>query len=157
MRVNLAGLLLRSEINNLKGRNALIPRGKWRLATAMSQMTRYIEDAYRTIPTEQLMTIKRSLQDTSYTVGVRCPATRDRNRDREYGVVVPIGALNAIFAACGEHCLMCMGNGEEQRRCKLRKALDEIPNDVQARDDGGCPYQGALIRDADDAEVKCDG
>ena len=154
MRVNLAMSLLLSEADSLKRRNKLIRYGNQMLAAARGLVSRYVSDCYRTIPLEQLKTIQRSIADTTYTVGVRCQATRDRNRDREYGVVVPIGALNAIFAACGEHCLMCMGSTDEQNRCPLRKALDAIPNDVQDRADGRCPYQGVLLNGLEEANKR---
>lgn len=151
MRVNLALNFLITEAENLKGRNKLIRRGNWFLAAARGLVKKYMTECYRTIPKEQLAVIRRSVQDTTYTVGVRCPATRDRKRDEEYGVIVPIGVLNVIFSACGDHCLTCMGNGDEQRKCRLRKALDVIPNDVEDRDDGQCPYQGILMGDAKEA------
>ena len=154
MRINLAEMLVRTEASNIENRTKLIPRGAWRLASAQSQLKRYVEDAFQTVPAEQCKSVWRTLQDTSYAVGVRCAATRDIKRDREYGVVVPIGALGVILAACGEHCLMCMGGSEEQHKCKLKKALDTIPNDVIGNDGGGCPYQRELLYDGDDKEAK---
>lgn len=151
MRINLALSLILTEEGNLRNRNKLIRRGGTYLGAARGLMARYVDEFYRTVPVEQLKSVYRAVKDTTYTVGVRCPATRDKKRDKEYGVVVPIGALNALFAACGDHCLMCMGNREEQGKCPLRKALDAIPNDVSDRNDGRCPYQGVLIHEAEEA------
>lgn len=151
MRINLALSLLVTEEGNLKARNKLIRRGGSLLGAARGLLTKYVESFYPTVPADQLKSVYRAVKDTTYTVGVRCPATRDKKRDKEYGVVVPIGALNALFAACGDHCLMCMGNREEQGKCPLRKALDAIPNDVGDRSDGRCPYQGVLIHEAEEA------
>ena len=145
MRVNLALNFLITEAENLKIRNKMIRRGNQLLGAARGLVRRYVTDLYATVPQEQLAAVRRSVQDTSYTVGVRCQATRDKKRDEEYGVVVPIGALNIIFSACSDHCLTCMGDYEEQRKCPLRKALDAIPNDVADRSDGRCPYQGVLM------------
>ena len=145
MRVNLALNFLITEAENLKVRNKLVRRGNQLLAAARGLVKRYVTECYATVPAEQLAAVRRSVHDTVYTVGVRCQATRDRKRDEEYGVVVPIGALNVIFSACGDHCLTCMGDFGEQRKCPLRKALDAIPNDVADRDDGRCPYQGVLM------------
>ena len=147
-RIGLAEMLIRTEGENLKTRTKMIPRGAWRIASVISQLTRYINDVCDTIPEEQRKPLWRALQETSYTVGIRCPATRDRERDKQYGIFVPIWALDAIFAACGDHCITCMGGYDEQRKCPLRKALDAIPNDVKEREDGRCHYQGDLIKDA---------
>lgn len=144
MRVNLALRFLQTEPADLTRRTAMVRRGSWYLGVGRGMLERYLQAVYRTIPPEQLRILERSIMETTITVGVRCQATRDRNRGTEYGVIVPIDTLNLLFTACMDHCLTCTGSPEEQRRCQLRKALDAIPNDVKDREDGGCPYRGLL-------------
>lgn len=144
MRINLALRFLQGEPADLTRRTAMVKRGKWYLGVARGMLEKYLRGAYLTIPHEQLRILERSIQETSITVGVRCQATRDRNRGTEYGVIVPIDTLNLLFAACADHCLTCTGDRESQARCELRKALDVIPNDAEERTDGGCQYRGLL-------------
>lgn len=144
MRTNLALNFLLQEPSNLERRTAMIEHGADWLDAARDALERYMEAVYRTIPAEQLMTIHRSLLETSYTVGIKCSATANVNRDKEYGVIVPLETLNALFAACEDHCLTCMNGTEEQRRCDLRKALDMMPNDSEDRQDDGCPYRALM-------------
>lgn len=143
MRINLAYNFLLKEPEHLTRRAKRIRRGAFWLGAARAALERFMEGAYRTIPAEQLMIIRRSILETSYTVGIKCSATANANRDKEYGVIVPIETINTIFAACKDHCLTCMSGTEEQRRCGLRKALDTIPNDRDDRDDG-CPYRALM-------------
>lgn len=144
MRLNLAYNFLLESPENLTRRTKMIDRGAFYLASARKMMEQYIKSAYRTIPTEQLKIIQRSIKETSYTVGVKCPATANARRFEEWGVIVPIAAINELFTACGDHCITCMGDTEAQAKCELRKALDMIPNDTEERSDGGCPYRALM-------------
>ena len=141
MRINLGLNFLLEEPERLKRRTKLVRRGAFWLGAARSALERYMHGVYRTIPTEQLQIIRRSIMETGYTVGIKCRATADANRFSEWGVIVPIEVINTMFNACTDHCLTCMGDTEAQKKCKLRKALDILPNDTEERNDGTCPYR----------------
>ena len=143
-RINIAKRFLQKEPADLTRRTAMVRRGKWYLAVARGMLERYMKEVNQTIPPEQVKIFERTIEETTVTVGVRCQATRDRNRGTEYGVIVPIDTLNLLFAACADHCLTCTGDRESQARCELRRALDVIPNDAEERTDGGCQYRGLL-------------
>ena len=143
-RINIAKRFLQEEPRDLVRRTAMIRRGGWYLGVARGMLERYMREVNQTIPPEQVKAFERSIAESTITVGVRCQATRDRNRGTEYGVIVPIDTLNLLFAACLDHCLTCTGDRESQARCDLRKALDVIPNDAEERTDGGCQYRGLL-------------
>ena len=144
MRINLGLNFLLEEPERLKRRTKMVRRGAFWLGAARSALERYMTSVYKTIPAEQLQTIRRSIMETGYTIGIKCKATADANRFAEWGVIVPIEVVNVMFDACKDHCLTCMGDTEAQKRCKLRKALDILPNDTEERSDGTCPYRALM-------------
>ena len=63
---------------------------------------------------------------------------------KDDGRWLSIEALELICDATKEHCLVCTKDVQEQRRCRLAKALDELPcakADEKAR---GCRYFGGI-------------
>lgn len=122
-------------------RAGMVPGGRRLLGTARGMLAKFMSEAYHTVRTDQLRTLVRTIEMTSLAIGVRCNATmnNDAQRLREYGVVVPMDALNEILTAAGEHCDNCMLDTEGQRRCPLRRAFDAIPNDV-VTDKPECGY-----------------
>lgn len=147
MRINTALSLLMTEPESLKKRSKLIKRGASYLGAARGLLERYMHDVYETIPIVQLKTVMRSIQETTYTIGIRCTATmnNEAKRRKEYGVVLPLETLDALFFGCRDHCLTCGFDTEGEKRCPLRKALDEVPNDVPEEPGGGCPYKYPMI------------
>ena len=141
MQINLGLSFILEEQERLKRRTRMTKRGAFWLGAARSALERYMNEVYPTIPQEQLKIIRRSIMETSYTVGIKCRATADANRLDDYGMIVPFDVIGTILDACKDHCLTCMGDTEMSKRCKLRKALDILPNDIVDRDDGTCPYR----------------
>lgn len=96
-----------------------------------------------TIPTQQLISLRRNLKEIGCTVGVRRPIHRN---DAEYGMWLSYDALNALAPAIHDACLLCDRSPGEQRRCPLRAALREMPIDVVVENDeaGKCPYFGGI-------------
>lgn len=137
----IGNMLLRSEerlANRLKG----IKRGRFHMACARAQALRTYEAVLDTVPTDQLRQLKRNLDGSSWYVGVKRPG---ETREREYGVWISIEALKVIEEALHEHCLVCPIDIEEQRKCALRRVLDnELTNNAQERAGGACPYMGVL-------------
>lgn len=143
-RINLGLSFLLVETAALEKRTAMIPNGKFWLGAARSALTKYTQAVYDTIPNEQLLTIRRSIMETGYTVGVLCGARANVNRTKEMGLVVPFDVITTLVNGCNDHCLTCALDTEGQKRCQLRKALDAIPNDTVDRDDGGCQYRNMI-------------
>lgn len=143
-RINLGLSFLLTEPQNLERRTRMIKKGKFWLGAARKALEKYTESAYLTVPPEQLLTIRRSIMETGYYVGVKCGATVNVNRTKEMGLVLPFDVITTLVNGCNDHCLTCALDTEGQRRCKLRKALDAIPNDNPDRDDGGCPYRNMI-------------
>lgn len=144
MRYNIALCILRDQ-EGFDKRLAMLKNGKKFLRSAAGMLDAMIDSVYRTVPKEQLMTIKRQIMDTTYTIGVKCKATQSDDKYLEnYGAVVPYAVLDEIFAACKDHCITCIATPAEAKGCALRKALDVVPNDAEDKDDGSCPYRDVL-------------
>ena len=145
MRLSLALEFLTVDVEHMKRRAEMVPNGKALLAGARGMIRKSIDGACDTMPQEQLKAMIRTMKMTTYEVGVKCPATMKNSRKLdEFGVIVSLNAINEIFAACQDHCALCIAGPAEAKGCALRKALDTIPNDSEDRSDGGCPYRAIL-------------
>lgn len=126
-----------------------MPPARMRMVRFMKRDLRMIEvrldkilsQIMDTLPTEQIRQYARALQDSSYTVGVKCGARNNiGTRKDEFGMYLTYAQLETLFDACKEKCMMCGLDTEGIRRCALRKVLDEIPNDAPDSDGTDCPY-----------------
>lgn len=139
IRLNVAYEILATEGKQLDRRLQAIQGGKRDYGLLKSKINKLMENMTDTIPDDQLMTYMRSLQMASYTVGIKKPATGG-NRDRDYGMWLSYGVINALLGGCHDHCMICPSDKAERRACELRKALATIPNDAPDRNDGDCPF-----------------
>ena len=139
MRLNIAYEILETEGDNLDRRLRQISGGKRDYGLIKAKINRLMHDVVDTIPQDQLMTYIRSLKMASYTIGIKKPGKMERN-DKEYGLWLSFDVINALLTGCHDHCMMCPGDKAERRACKLRKALETIPNDAPDRSDGDCPF-----------------
>ena len=48
----------------------------------------------------------------------------------------------SLIAGCQDHCMMCGLDRETERKCTLKKALDNTGSDVSH--DGGCGYRSVV-------------
>lgn len=120
----------------------MIPTMKRDLRMIEVKLDRLLRAVMDTMPTEQIRTYSNALRDCSYTVGVKCAARGkdDARRKNEYGLYLTFSELETLFDACKDKCHMCGLDTEGIRRCRLRKALDAIPNDAPDSDGTDCPY-----------------
>lgn len=145
MRLGLAYEFLATDAPMIEARAKMVKNGPAMLRGACGMINKFLQECYKTISTDQMRTLTRSFKEMSYTVGIKCPATRNNSRrEEEYGVIVSIAALNELFAACADHCALCIATPAEAKACKLRKALDSVPNDSEDLPDGGCQYRSVL-------------
>lgn len=125
----------------LKDRIASIPKCKAMINGARGGLAKGTKAVLKSMPVEQVRSVQRQLKGLDYKLRIRNVSNADH---RETGYWVSLESLNRICAATKDHCLMCQKNIEEQRRCPLAKALDELPcinADEGAR---GCRYYGGL-------------
>lgn len=140
LRMNIALEVLYTETKPLERRARLIPGAKRDLAMMAGKIRKLMQEFAKTIPDNQLLTYRRALEMVSYTVGVRQPGKDGQRSYREYGMWLPFEVLNELLVGCHDHCLVCHDDPAKRRACKLRKALETIPNDRDEREDGDCPY-----------------
>ena len=140
IRLNVAFEILTTEGEQLRKRFTGVKYGLRDLGMLKAVIHRLMEQVIDTIPEEQMMTYVRSLQMASYTVGVKRPGTNGSRNEKDYGMWLPYEVINGLLQGCHDHCMMCPGDRAERRACRLRKALETIPNDAQEREDGDCPF-----------------
>lgn len=139
IRLNIALEILDTEGQHIDRRIRQISGGKRDMGLLKSKINRLMEAVVDTIPDDQLMTYIRSLKMASYTVGIKKPGHMGRN-EKDYGMWLSYEIINALLSGCHDHCIMCPADKAQRRACKLRKALETIPNDAPDRDDGDCPF-----------------
>ena len=139
VRMNVVLEILAKEPENLAERAAMIPGAKRDLGMMAAKITKLMDAFAETIPQEQLKTYLNALVMADYVIGVRRPGPHGRD-DKTYGMWLPNEVIGALLDGCKDHCMMCPDQLDARKRCRLRKALDMCPSDVQQRDDGDCPY-----------------
>lgn len=125
----------------LDERIASIPKCKAMINGAFGGLKKGAKEIMMSMPVEQVKSVQRQLKGLDYHLRIRNVNGVD---NRETGYYVTLDSLNRICAATKDHCLVCQKTVEEQRKCKLAKALDELPcikSDENAR---GCRYYNGL-------------
>ena len=105
--------------------------------SALGLIRKTVEGIMDTMPADQLISFRRNLKTLRYYIAVTKPNGRDYSDDGRW---LSYDALDTLCAAAKDHCMMCMKDKQEQRKCPLAKALDELP--VRNEDDrtDGCRY-----------------
>ena len=110
-----------------------------RLATqAQNLLVKVLE----TIPRYQLLQMQRNLDSLRITVGI---ARVDTKQKSDFGRWMSYEALTGLMQIAEEHCTLCDKEFDDQIRCPLRRALNELPLDAP-EDVKGCPYYAMWVR-----------
>lgn len=126
----------------LEPRFNAIKGGKWMYRTAKGIINKLYAETLQSCPLEQIKSIQRQLHGLRYSLHIVNVNGKDRKND---GFWLSWEALDHLTNATRDHCLVCMKSVEEQRKCPLAKALDELPC-VNANENArGCRYTGGLI------------
>ena len=118
-----------------------IKYGKRDMGNLRSTIQRVFEGLMATVPLEQALQLRKTMQTLKFSIGVPKPINR---RDDEYGMWVSMHATNTLANAALEQCMLCECSEKEMRACEIRKALDELPIPLPAQGNGPgkCPYFG---------------
>lgn len=129
---------LRRDLNERAG---MVKWGRRDLAAASTLLNKVFEAMLETVPLSQLETMSRNLKSACFWTGTRRPGERENKTD--FGMWVSWDTINGLIEASRDRCLTCALNPQEQRKCPLAKALDELPveKDETAR---GCGWFGRL-------------
>jgi len=133
-----AALEALKDSEDLDTRLALIDNGKGMRNGARGMVRRLSEKIMDTMPSEQLISFSRNLRTLRYYVEVARPGGRPYKDDGRW---LSYDALDILCAAALEgRCLVCQKNKQEQRKCPLAKAFDELPFMKADERADGCRY-----------------
>jgi hypothetical protein len=141
LRISAAAAIIGTEPDKLAQRmeGADLPFAKRDMGLVRSKIFKLLEALVLTIPDDQLLSFKKQIHNSTYNVGVRNPL-QDKDNDKDYGIWLPYSTVYTLLAGCHDRCMMCDMDKGQRRGCKLKKAIDSIPNDTPDRQDGDCPY-----------------
>lgn len=123
---------------NFQKRAQIMPGFMKRLHTMQTLSMSAVNQFKETLPEEQYATYNNNLKLCKYRIGAM-KGTGGRD-DVNFGIWLPMGVINGLLEAVRTHCDLCNLDTAERRACRLRKTLDNIPNDIRERDNGDCPY-----------------
>lgn len=136
-----AAMTAMNYLDPLEPRFSRIKRGKWMFRTAKGIINKLYEETLKTLPLEQIKSIRRQLIGLRYSLHIVNVNGKDYKND---GIWLSWEALEQLTNATRDHCLMCQKNTMEQRMCPLAKALDELPCIKADENARGCRYFGGL-------------
>ena len=126
----------------LENRLKQLPRG-WQMIKSIDGMiAKLITMIAESMPNEQLLSFYRNRKTLTYYVAVKSPAGRQYDNDGRW---LSYDALDILCEAAQEKCVLCTRNPQEQRQCKLAKALDELPLRKADEKHHGCRYHNGLF------------
>ena len=108
---------------------------------AKGMLRKTIDEIFESMPEKQFESFIRNLGNMRYSVTVRNVAGMSEKDDGRW---LSVEALELICDATKDHCLVCSKNVQEQRQCKLAKALDELPIRRADENARGCRYFGGI-------------
>ena len=138
-----AALNALNDSEDLDTRLAQIDNGKGMRNGARGMIRRLAEKIMDTMPTEQLVSFSRNLRTLRYYVEVSRPSGRQYKNDGRW---LSYDALDMLCAAAQDgRCLVCQKNKQEQKKCPLAKAFDELPCAKAQETADGCKYFTSLL------------
>lgn len=126
---------------DLQDRVASIKGCKSMLNGSKGMLGKVVDEILDTMPLEQLLSFRRNLKGLRYSISVQNVGGKDYKNDGRW---LSLDALDELCEATRDHCLMCTKDAQEQRKCRLAKALDELPCINADENAKGCRYFGGL-------------
>ena len=134
----LAGLdaQLASAQTVLEARIRKIPNG-WRdFRLALTKTEKLLDALYKTLPTKTLMHMQRICQ---YGEVIIRPKPAIKMPD-DVQILPKDDVKQLINIALAAECAVCLKDARQQKKCKLRGALQTIAQPQVLKNDGLCPY-----------------
>ena len=112
----------------------------YKMLTTVS--SKLYEKILENMDVEQLLALRKNMQGVK--ASVRVPKFVD-DSETTTGRWLSFKTIAELTKGCHEKCLMCSGTGKEFYDCTLRKALNDLPTDLQIIENetmkkGTCPY-----------------
>lgn len=139
LRMRAASIILKEIPVKMSQRSEMVPYAKRDFAMLAAKVQKLHDAFIETIPENQISTYNNNLWMCNFSIGVKRPGNSERN-NREYGMWISYDVLNTLLEGCHDHCTMCNLDKGQRRACKLKKAMDILPNDVPRYDENDCPY-----------------
>lgn len=125
----------------LEARLRKLPRGWQMYKSCVGQVQKLIALVELSMPREQMFSVERNRGNLKYSIAIKGPAGRP---DDSNGWWLSHEAIEALAEGAQEKCIMCTLDRQEQRKCKLAKALDEMPVRNADEHSAGCRYHNGL-------------
>lgn len=125
------------EQKHLEKRLKSIPNG-WRdFRCAAAIVQRVLDAVYETVPDKTLLHMQRLAAHGEVLVRVK-PMVKPINDDMQ---IITNDDLKYLINTCmSSECAMCLKNAQEQKKCKLRKAMENNAVSNKIPGNGLCPY-----------------
>ena len=126
--------------DDLQKRLAVIPKGKWRMASALGALKAITDDLVGTMPRGQCKQMKNTMNDMEMRM---VPKLAGMSRN----VILDKDIAKGLVDAAMEKCHGCVEGPEEGRKCAIYKTLESfLPLDNY---DNGmlCPYSTSEWKD----------
>ena len=121
LRMKAASIILKEIPEKMAQRSDMVPCAKRDFAMLAAKVQKLHDAFIETIPENQISTYNNNLWMCNFSIGVKRP-------------------VNTLLEGCHDHCTMCNLDKGQRRACKLKKAMDILPNDVPRYDENDCPY-----------------
>lgn len=126
----------------LEKRLRTLPRGWQMFKSIQGQIEKLIALVELSMPREQMYSVERNASTLTYRIAVKSPGGRS-NADN--GRWLSLEAIDEMCEAANNVCALCTKDVQEQRKCKLAKALDELPMKKADEKHHGCRYHNGLF------------
>lgn len=125
---------LENQRMNMKGAKAMF-KG------AEGSLKKLLEMIKATMPDEQRTAFAMNARTLRYWFKIAPPA----RRFDDDGCWISLEGVDAILDAAREKCLMCTKDVQEQRKCALAKAMNQVPVARMDEHSHGCGYHSGLF------------
>lgn len=117
-----------------------IPNGWRQFRLLVSTLDRLMPEVYDTVPNKTRMYLKNIMENGEVLIRF-IPVSRNPEwklvKDEDLAVLINL-------AMAGE-CAICMKQGREAKKCKLRGALENIAPPLEGHPAGGCGYMNVVL------------
>ena len=144
LRLCAAMAILGSEPDKIKQRLSDMPFAKRDVGLIRKNISKMIEHIVLSVPVSQLNSLKRDIHNTTYSVSPRKLSATDTANEKNAFMSLSHDTIYTLIEGCHDKCLMCSLDKGQRRGCSLKKALDSVPNNIPDKEDGDCPYYGAV-------------
>lgn len=124
----------------LRERLRQVPNGWRQFRLLVTTLNGLLDDLYRTVPQKGLMYLQNIMAQGEVLIRF-VPASRSP----EWKLVKDEDLAVLINLAMGSECAICMRQGREARKCRLRRALEDIAPPGNGHPAGGCGYVNVVL------------